>query len=625
MTNIIMKNEAGIAKGYEFYQIVKDFDNPLQIFREAFQNSVDADATELVCHVYIKRNLDGQDLFIDIYDNGHGILKQNIDSFFGLAQSTKVDDNKVKKSNKLGYKGHGAKIFFNSECVSIASKTECGEYWAATCINPIKQLSTSMKLCYSDPLEPRTLNMNIPTHYSSGFMIRIKNPYYFNTQSTLYMLNHDYLRDYIKWYTVFGTILTHFNDEKWINDKKIVLFLRSINADLFREEYPDYEKIDPVPQFIKVHPDIADEKGVDKEVIPLGHYFPQERKDDVQMTKYLKSIPNCNKSFVDFYSHCAVKDNFTCSNGTRFKFILNLEGYETKRRYDILLSRRGKNGEIKYHTDSNRYGIWACKGGVPIERIDDWYKGGKGSYTYMHAFVDCDDFDLTANRGSIKNINLEIIEQIKQKLNSIMNGKKVLDAIETRDEWEKFEKTQRTIDEDDKELKKRYKEAGSKERIIFQDSTEIFAPRKLKTGYSESETMTVLTAITIKYPDLFKFKVLDYNTTKGIDYVIEEKGSPGYIELKGTLNDKMNHSLRLIRKIICFDVDVKDGGIIKDDEGLQAELKIIKNAKFDSNDIDFKGKNYTYYKLESLSPAITSSIEVIVLKKLLKEVIGTSF
>lgn len=81
MDKIEMKNMAGIETGYEFFQIVKDFDNPLQIFREAFQNSIDADATEIICHVYLKKTLEDQDLFIDIYDNGHGLSESEVDSF----------------------------------------------------------------------------------------------------------------------------------------------------------------------------------------------------------------------------------------------------------------------------------------------------------------------------------------------------------------------------------------------------------------------------------------------------------------------------------------------------------------------------------------------------------------
>ena len=72
-------------------------------------------------------------------------------------------------------------------------------------------------------------------------------------------------------------------------------------------------------------------------------------------------------------------------------------------------------------------GLWVCKGGIPIEKVDDWIVGGRGvgTYTYMHAFVDSNAFELTANRGSIKNTDVEILDKIKEKINSILAEKRI--------------------------------------------------------------------------------------------------------------------------------------------------------------------------------------------------------
>ena len=58
---IKMTQEVEVDKGYELYQIIKDFDNPSQIFREAFQNSVDEDATKIFCSVFIDKKLASKD------------------------------------------------------------------------------------------------------------------------------------------------------------------------------------------------------------------------------------------------------------------------------------------------------------------------------------------------------------------------------------------------------------------------------------------------------------------------------------------------------------------------------------------------------------------------------------
>lgn len=57
-------NEVQINKGYELYQIITDFGEPLEIFREAFQNAIDEDANEVFCRVYEKQRMSGSELII---------------------------------------------------------------------------------------------------------------------------------------------------------------------------------------------------------------------------------------------------------------------------------------------------------------------------------------------------------------------------------------------------------------------------------------------------------------------------------------------------------------------------------------------------------------------------------
>jgi hypothetical protein len=90
MKTIEMVNEATVDTGYEFYQTIIDFDHPIQIFREAFQNSADESATQIFCRIFTEKALDQEDFYIDIYDDGTGLKKDQIDCFFGLAKSTKV-------------------------------------------------------------------------------------------------------------------------------------------------------------------------------------------------------------------------------------------------------------------------------------------------------------------------------------------------------------------------------------------------------------------------------------------------------------------------------------------------------------------------------------------------------
>ncbi|HAB51853.1 MAG TPA: hypothetical protein DCE80_06740 [Ignavibacteriales bacterium] len=616
MSKIPMTKQATIDTGYEFYQTIIDFDHPIQIFREAFQNSIDEDATEVYCRVFIEKSLGQEDLYIDIWDNGLGLKKENVDCFFGLAKSTKVDKNKIPLSGKIGYKGHGTKVFFKSERIEIYSKTPNGQVWGAVLEDAVKQIRESGGFNYSDFLKEEELTIKLPKEFKSGFYLRIKNPTYFQTQHTRFMLNHMYLRDYSKWYTVFGSVRTIFVSP----EKERHLFLHGLNIDHFINEYCDCKCIDPVPQFQQVD-------SINFEKINMGHYFPDQRTTDKEMQAYAKKVGQ-NKSYSDYYSKEIYKKKVYLDNNLYFDFIIYVEGYETKRRYDILLSRRGPSTIHKnlLHTDGERYGLWACKGGVPIEKIDDWILGGRGvsTYTYMHAFVDCDSFELTGTRGSIRNTDLEIIEKIKEKINEILSDSRIKNNLAERQEWEEHEKTLRTIEDDEQELKKRHKDAQGKKLIHLPNEQKLMEPTKTKSGYSESESLILLTQLLAYYPKLFPFKLLDYNTTKGIDFVIKKGEYPAYIELKGYMQNKINHSFRHIYKFICYDIDLKDGDILTDIEDLKVGLKINKNDEFQSLEENLKGKKFTSYQLHPVS-AVIQSMEIIVLKKVLSEVIGAKF
>lgn len=240
----------------------------------------------------------------------------------------------------------------------------------------------------------------------------------------------------------------------------------------------------------------------------------------------------------------------------------------------------------------------------------------------MQAFIDCDDFQLTANRGSIMNTDIEKLDMIKAEVNKIFKSKTVKNAMQERLDWEELEKIEKSLEDDREDLQKRFK-AGKRRKVIrFADGTEVLEPTKTKSGYSESETFVVLMTIMQKYPDLFSFNFMDYNTTKGIDFVVDHLGTPKYIELKGTLTKKINHPFRYTYKFICYDIDVNKNEIVEDKEGFYTRLQVIENANFESNDITYNKKMFTGYNLLPEKTTSIQSMEIIVLKSFLTEVLG---
>jgi hypothetical protein len=132
-----------------------------------------------------------------------------------------------------------------------------------------------------------------------------------------------------------------------------------------------------------------------------------------------------------------------------------------------------------------------------------------------------------------------------------------------------------------------------------------------------------------KFPTLFNFDLLDYNTRNGIDFVVKNKyGEPKYIELKGILINSMNHPFEFINKIICYETDLKNGDICKDLVGIEVQFTEVKNQTYKSKDENdtFTGKKYTGYQLVPVNTNDNvDAIEVICLKDLIKDVLGGEF
>lgn len=132
--------------------------------------------------------------------------------------------------------------------------------------------------------------------------------------------------------------------------------------------------------------------------------------------------------------------------------------------------------------------------------------------------------------------------------------------------------------------------------------------------------MILLIQIMTLYPKLFTFNLLDYNTSKGIDFVVDINGTPKYIELKGSLNKKINHPFRYIDRFICYDINLKTDDIVNDIEDFDTKLMVNKNDHFASYDEQFKNNLYKSYQLIPSSSQI-KSIEIIVLKDILTNIL----
>ena len=558
-----------VDQASEFLEISSDFGDPKEVIREAISNSFDAHAKEIKIKVYIDKSSGEDELVLNITDDGDGMGIDELKKFFNLGSSNRRDLDQFgnKRNGAIGEKGHGTKIYYNSRQVEV-----------------ITSKGTTTTHAFLDEARKKLMRGIIPDVFydtsdngsEKGTSITIRG--YNNNDSKKF--SHDELRDYIYWFTRFGSFEMEIGDN---SNKDLSLWLLGLGYN-----NPSGETLKFGHPFPKVRTDIRDLKTSDK-VWPLDHYvakwsFPHES---------VIGIPNSHIDFV-FY----------------------IEGDSAKRRYNPMIHQsHAKWMEGQYNVEE-RYGLWLCKDFIPIQRENSWVSE-KSEFTKYHSFVNCQNFKLTANRGDIGNTPAKIKEGVENTVKKIFK-----EQIEPTQLFEKYkkelEKQQSALDaqKEEKDFERRRRATLSKKVAKFHN-VELFEPRL------EAGVFSLILQILTLEPDIFGFKVIDYDTSIGYDLLVTKdqsldlnRASMMFVEIKQQLQREFNHSFAKLASIICWDTGLYNDAEVEDIKGEKRKIKITARSQENGND-------YTKYMLVSDTEPL--NIEVFVLKEFLKDKLNLHF
>ncbi len=282
-----------------------------------------------------------------------------------------------------------------------------------------------------------------------------------------------------------------------------------------------------------------------------------------------------------------------------------------------MIRRSGYTAPAGAYTIQERYGLWLCKDFIPIQKKNEWITQKGSEYTRFHAFLNCQDLRLTANRGSVDNTASEIIEDIRKAVIRIYE-----DIIKGNDwltlEWLENEAVSfNTIQKEKADFEWRLKRLQSR-KIADYKGIRLVEPTQ------ENGVFSMFMQLKAIEPDMFPFTIIDYDTHVGIDVIAKAKDDIPikssklfYVEFKNYLKKEFNHSFENLHSIVCWDVDtriIKNGDEVSDISQQRRTLKIIPPT--DNND-------YTRYFLDDIRS--NRKIEVIVLKRYLEEFAGIIF
>jgi len=574
-----------------YRQIITNFSNPLEFVREAISNSIDAEATNLSVVVEQAAGPTGQpEIRITIGDDGHGMDERTLERFFNLGDSEKSDlkgdaDGEDGTRQLIGEKGFGTKIYLNSRRVEVRTTDRAsGAAWLAVSQGHLERIHAG-----EAPQYEATQQGSGP----AGTEIKIYG-YNHNDGSKL---GHDQLRDYILWFTKFGSI----EPQLWAVFPKyaatqgrleqVRLRLRGLGFDPLRH---------------------ANEAAAKAAILHFGHAFPDECFDG----KVLREKAKARKaSPTDFYCRRFVKEGTLKKfPGFRWQAVFSIEGNRVKYE-NPMVRRQGYAAPTGAYKVAERYGIWVCKDFIAAERLNVLLPGKGSEFLKFHSFFNCQAIRLSADRTSIgptpPDIRVAIEDQILDLAREIFDDEGVAALLESLDEAEFGE---RTAEQEKKDYARRVKQAKSASVAKYK-GTEIREPQR------ELGVVAMLAQLLVIEPEMFNFRVLDWNNAAGFDLLARDTtdlefddAAKFYVECKHLLTGSFNHSLSNVRYIVCWDTDLENEGIVTAIGG-DVRRMVIKPRTLDNPRTQF-------FLSRDDAP---NNIEVFVLKRLISDRLGINF
>lgn len=511
-----------VDEAQEFIEIANDFANPLDLVREAISNAFDAHATDIRLEFYTEV-ISGETTFaIRMTDNGEGMDRASLQSFFDLGNSTRRADKST-----IGEKGHGTKVYFNAKKLIVDTQRD-GIRLQALLDSPFSKL-------HDRQIPEVRVRQEASETLASGTSITIFG--YNNNRRERF--THPRLKDHILWFTKFGSIERQFGSDALAAVK---LHLKGLDRD-------DFETLD------------------------FGHPFPNESEDvNALFGKYVIQAPN-------YYCRRLIRTGSLPNHPEiRYQAVFSVEGKRVKYDNNPMLRRPGYGAPEGAYTVQERYGLWLCKDFIPIQRKNEWVTTKGSEYTKLHAFLNCQALKLTANRGSVENTPAEVLQDVEAV------ARRIYDELTEGDEWlqlsylEEEADTYNTVEKEKKNFSLRVDKANGA-KIASYKGIGLVEPKR------ESGVHSLVVQLMAIEPQLFPFAIVDYDTLEGIDVVVKSNDAVPvhgsrlyYVEFKYLLGTAFNHSFENLHSIICWDTELKHGDIVKDINREERKLSIIAPA-----------------------------------------------
>jgi len=568
-----------------FLEIVRNFTDPKEVIREAISNALDWSASIIKIQVFEDATRADRELVIKLWDNGLGLNRERFEAFWNLSDSTGLQTDKFgrKLAGRVGEKGHGTKTYWKCRHIEVESvcREEDGNNW-----HVIGEMKEPINTLVNEKRLPDYIYDDQITRGEDSFTKITIRGYHTRSNEDF---RHETLKDYIQWFTKFGSIELELGIE---DNKDKIIELQSLGKNA-------------------------------PEIINYGHKFPPIANKIKQLQKQYKD------SWPKYYVNKWVFPSLPVEGfpNSSVSVVFYLEGESAKRAFNTMLTGPGRTPERWRYTVTERYGLYVCKDYIPLppnQRVNEWVSE-KSEYTLYHAFLNCQDFELTANRCSVGNTDRYFLQKVRETVEKLFKEEiKASDAYKAYEE--EIDSTKQhgvTVnkDEDEKnDVDKRYFYVKKKLEAEYHASKRPLV--KLIEPRQEVEVLMLFSIIYALRPDLFEFRILDYSMNRGIDALCTleplqrglEKGNLRYVEFKKALTYEFrDHTFSRLSAIVCWECNLENGAKVSDFANKERTLQITKYG------------NETIYMLLAPPDLPLPNIKIYVLKEYLKEKLKISF
>lgn len=574
--------EIKVDVAHEIREISNDFAQPIELLREVLANSYDAGAEEVVIRAVPGRDPAGRRILdIDIIDDGIGMDRAGLECFFGLGFNRKPQ---IPGRPPIGAKGHGTKIYYNAIEIWVATRQRGGEL-LVTHAERVREQVLSCKLPALQVWEgdearrqAEAVRLQVPVDRGTSIRLIDFTP---DSGRLIDEFKRDNIENYIRWFTIYGS------------------FEHVVRGTAMQA---------PIRLLLQ-----ATDQKMPTEV-PFGHPWPDSDNTELRALKARDQRRPFNYFRKRFHSA-----DRPIAEGYRIDIAALFEGKSARLERDRCIRRQGAGG---LYLEEQRYGIWLCKNHIPIEKAEPLPPEATAIFTVLEphrAFilVNCDDFKLTANRGSVGNSQAALLDAVRQGIIDYLK------EIESDQDVQRFleeyedDRLARLREKDSRAFRRRLERYNKKKlcgiRLPDGTSFEFFEPQREITLFG------LISQLEIVDPALLPLEILDYDDYRGIDLLVRRKeADPGdllardkvaYTEIKYVLESYINHAFANLHAIVCWESDVLDRDKVTDPTGESFNL---------SESRDKQGVTHT-----SLMPRpdskLTHQVRVIVLKRLMQE------